>query len=165
MTQAKVAHWTFFTEIAKNWHENVEILCCVVALSVIYAQGLVRFFVNLGNFLQLYTQQWLYYYVTEISMWSLRRSKVLYSLIPRPTPKRKGGSSEYILQHFVSLWNFSHTIWLADVAITSPVLGFLTTKHLALLITPLQTYLANPPIYWPSKRLQRLKNPIAKASP
>ena len=106
MTQAKVAHWTFFTEIAKNWHENVEILCCVVALSVIYAQGLVRFFVNLGNFLQLYTQQWLYYYVTEISMWFLRRSKVLCSLIPRPTPKRKGGSSEYILQHFFIVVEF-----------------------------------------------------------
>ena len=29
------------------------------------------------------------------------------------------------------------------MAITSPVLGFLTSNHLALLITPLQTYLAH----------------------
>ena len=32
------------------------------------------------------------------------------------------------------------------MAIISPVLGFLTTNHLALLITPLQTSLAHPPI-------------------
>ena len=32
---------------------------------------------------------------------------------------------------------------MADVAIISPVLGFLTANHLALLTTPLQTYLAH----------------------
>ena len=35
------------------------------------------------------------------------------------------------LDNYTSHWNFNSTIWLADVAIISPVLGFLTTNPLS----------------------------------
>ena len=69
-------------------------------------------------------------------------------LVPRPSfnpPKRKVGSGEYSTAFLYLPQKFRGRIRLADVATTciSPGLGFLTTNHLALLITPLQTYLAH----------------------
>ena len=79
----------------------------------------------------------------------------MYSLVPRPpfNPPRGKGSLVNIVQHFCTATQ--DTIWLADLKITSipPVLGFLTTNHLAL-----PTYLAHPPtIYWSPPR-QRLNS-------
>ena len=70
------------------------------------------------------------------------------SLVSNPdlpsTLQEERGSGEYSTT-FTYLWqNFGGTIRLADVAIISPLLGFLTAYHSALLITPLQTYLALP---------------------
>ena len=41
---------------------------------------------------------------------------------------------------------------LVNMAIISPLLGFVTTNHLALLILSLLTYLAHFPIYWSQAR-------------
>ena len=74
---------------------------------------------------------------------------VMYSCSQSPsTLQEDGGSGEYSTTFLYLRRNFAEfrwvnfrgrTIWLADVAIISPVLGFLIANHLTSLITPLQT--------------------------
>jgi len=63
-----------------------------------------------------------------------------YSLVSSPDPPSTLQEERVVwwIQYniLVPPRNFGSTIWLADVAIISPVLGFLTSNHLALLITP-----------------------------
>ena len=71
---------------------------------------------------------------------------VFTSLVPRPpfnTPRGKGGLVN-IVQHFCTSGGISmpQSDWL--IWQLSHCTGFLATNHLALLITPLQTYLTHP---------------------
>ena len=70
---------------------------------------------------------------------------------PFNPPRGKGGLVN-MLTTVLYLWNFRGTIWLADMAIISSVLDFLITNHLALLITPLQTYLHVAHLQWTTLR-------------
>ena len=104
-------------------------------------------------------KHWKYAYTNQRSA----QQSVVSSPDPTSTLQEERGSGEYNI--FVCPWNFGGTIWLADVA---PVLGFLTTNHLASLITPLQTFLAHLPIYWSPARPSKpwlLAESIATASP
>ena len=66
-----------------------------------------------------------------------------FSLVPRPpfnTARGKGGLVN-IVQHFCTSTEFRAV--QSDWLMVATVLGFLTANHLAILITPLQTYLAH----------------------
>ena len=73
----------------------------------------------------------------------------LTSLVPRPpfNTARGKGDLVNIVQHFYRSAEFRRYNLIGLCGNISPVLGFLTANHLALLITPLQTSFAHPPLY------------------
>ena len=94
--------------------------------------------------------------------------RLVWNLDPPSTLQEKRGSGEYNVTFLCLQRNIGGTIWLADMVIISPALGFLATNHLALLITPLQTYIAHLQFAEAQQATSKawlLAEPIATASP
>ena len=74
-------------------------------------------------------------YYTELYTCPLKqkhRSYLCSSLIPRSPFNTRGGVWWIQYNIFVGPQNFGGTIWLADVAIISRLLGFLTANHVVI---------------------------------
>ena len=124
------------TLVPIHWWQDKTFVLCTFSLEIV-------------NIVQLADAHELWSESTSNGTWKYFKPGI--SLVPRPpSPSKRKGGSVNIVQHFCTAMNFSSTIWLAGLAIISPVLGFFITNLLAVYTHhTLQTYLLSmPPIYW-----------------